>query len=279
MPRLVSSAAPSSAPAAIAPISRQCPSGRPFGASRRVSLSRISAALLCAAGVFAVRPAAAFTNYSDDPLNPSVVSANSLGQFIFDGHVGGTTSAGVCTPVSGLSCVDYVTINVPSGFQITGINLTSYDSTDDRAFIGVQAGSQFNTASLTNGVGMLGYNHFGWRGLCSASYGNLRPNPASSFNNCIDAANTTPQPTALNTNLLTNTYVGGANTSPVFNGPLQAGQYVFNIQQLSGDSVYTFTVQTSGTAAPGPLPVLGAGAAFGWSRRLRRRLGTTKPSA
>jgi hypothetical protein len=32
-------------------------------------------------------------------------------------------------------------------------------------------------------------------------------------------------------------------------------------------------------AAPGPLPVLGAGAAFGWSRRLRRRIGASKPAA
>ena len=28
----------------------------------------------------------------------------------------------------------------------------------------------------------------------------------------------------------------------------------------------------SGAAVPGPLPLLGAGAAFGWSRRLRRRI-------
>lgn len=32
-------------------------------------------------------------------------------------------------------------------------------------------------------------------------------------------------------------------------------------------------------AAPGPLPVLGAGAAFGWSRRLRRRIGASKSAA
>jgi hypothetical protein len=31
--------------------------------------------------------------------------------------------------------------------------------------------------------------------------------------------------------------------------------------------------------APGPLPVLGGLAAFGWSRRLRRRLKQTLPSA
>jgi len=242
-----------------------------------------AAALLFVAGLATAKPAAAApTDYSNDPLNPSVVSLNGLGQFIFDGHVGGTSSGGVCTPTSGWSCYDYITVNVPSGFAITGINLTNYDSTDDRAFVGVQAGSQF-TASLTTGSGMLGYNHFGWRGLCSANYGSLRPNPASGSNNCIDSANTTPLPTALNTNLLTNVYVNNPplNTgpsSPTFSSPLGAGAYTFLIQQVSGDSLYTFTVQTSPTAAPGPLPVLGAGAAFGFSRRLRRRLRSPQQS-
>ena len=39
---------------------------------------------------------------------------------------------------------------------------------------------------------------------------------------------------------------------------------------------------TGATAAPGPLPLLGAGAAFGWSRRLRKRIATpliTQPQA
>jgi len=38
----------------------------------------------------------------------------------------------------------------------------------------------------------------------------------------------------------------------------------------------------SGTTVPGPLPLLGAGAAFGWSRRLRKRIATplsTPPQA
>jgi hypothetical protein len=35
---------------------------------------------------------------------------------------------------------------------------------------------------------------------------------------------------------------------------------------------YEYTPTTPGTAVPGPLPVLGAAAAFGWSRRLRRRI-------
>ena len=33
------------------------------------------------------------------------------------------------------------------------------------------------------------------------------------------------------------------------------------------------------SAVPGPLPLFGAAAAFGWSRKLRRRLGATKIAA
>lgn len=42
---------------------------------------------------------------------------------------------------------------------------------------------------------------------------------------------------------------------------------------LGADTKYWYWVlDAPGTHAPGPLPLLGAGAAFGWSRRLRRRV-------
>jgi hypothetical protein len=34
----------------------------------------------------------------------------------------------------------------------------------------------------------------------------------------------------------------------------------------------TFTTKSNGTGVPGPLPLLGAGAAFGFSRKLRNRM-------
>jgi hypothetical protein len=43
----------------------------------------------------------------------------------------------------------------------------------------------------------------------------------------------------------------------------------------SGNTIYAATdggVSLAQLPVPGPLPVMGAGAAFGWSRRLRRRL-------
>jgi hypothetical protein len=49
----------------------------------------------------------------------------------------------------------------------------------------------------------------------------------------------------------------------------------------SGDSIEVYLERQSSTV-PGPLPLLGAGAAFGWSRRLRKRIATpmiTQPQA
>ena len=43
----------------------------------------------------------------------------------------------------------------------------------------------------------------------------------------------------------------------------------------SGNTIYAATdggVSLAQLPVPGPIPVMGAGAAFGWSRRLRRRL-------
>lgn len=235
----------------------------PSTQSSTLRLARIAAGLLFTAVLGVFRPAsAAPTDYSNDPLNPSVVNINSLGQFVFEGHVG-----------TGFNVADYITINVPQGLAITSINLNYYDSTDDRGFVAVQPGTQFTAVpNTTNGTlpGSVAFNHFGWRGLCSTSYGSLRPTPASANNNCIDGTNTTPVTTATNTNLFTNLLAGSPRIDS--SGVLAAGDYSFWIQQPSGDSFYTFTVQTGAAPAPGPLPLAGAVGAFGWSRRLRRRL-------
>jgi hypothetical protein len=54
---------------------------------------------------------------------------------------------------------------------------------------------------------------------------------------------------------------------------------VFGFRQNSIDSIFgrasTTISNFNAPAAPGPLPLLGAGAAFGWSRQLRRRIGTS----
>lgn len=72
-------------------------------------------------------------------------------------------------------------------------------------------------------------------------------------------------PDAHSVNQLINPIDGSVITTDVFGNPR-----TFNGRRDVG------AVQQS-TAVPGPLPLLGLGAAFGWGRRLRRRLGQTHP--
>ena len=74
---------------------------------------------------------------------------------------------------------------------------------------------------------------------------------------------------------------GVANQSGSASFSVLAGD-VFGFRQNSVDSILgrastTISLFNGPVAAsvPGPLPLLGAGAAFGWSRQLRRRIGTS----
>jgi len=240
----------------------------------------VAATALAALAVAAQQPAATAAVYSNDPLNPTLVTADSLGRYIFEGQVAGSftgqntstqclTATNVPSPTVP-NCADYIKINIPSGFTISRINLDYYNSADDRAFIGFQSGAQFNTDTGFVGSGMVAYNHFGWRGLCATSYGQ-NPATASANYNCFNGLANTQVTSLTATDLFTNVYT--ANPPSPIPGNLGSGDYTFWIQQVSGDSSYQFTVQSA--PAPGPLPVIGAAAAFGWSRRLRLRLRAT----
>ena len=87
--------------------------------------------------------------------------------------------------------------------------------------------------------------------------------------------------------LLNGAYVPLSNDSGLSNQsgsasfPVLAGD-VFGFRQNTNDSIGGGAATTisnfNGPAAasvPGPLPLLGAGAAFGWSRQLRKRIGTS----
>jgi hypothetical protein len=239
------------------------PQPTPIAASGRA----VVATGLIAMALVAQQPAAtaAPIDFSNDKNAPTQVFADSRNRYTFDGQVAGTglNTASCAAAPSSVNCVDYITINIPSARSISRINLDYYNSTDDRAFIGFQTGNKF-TANQANGAGMIAYNHFGWRGQCSTTYGSLRPT-GNTLNNCIDSTNTTPVTSPTTTNLLTKVFSSSPTPTP---GQLGSGDYTFWIQQVSGDSSYTMTVES----VPGPLPVVGAAAAFGWSRRLRRRL-------
>ena len=177
----------------------------------------MAATALAALAVAAQQPAAsaAETDYSNNPSAPSSVTADSLGRYIFEGRVagnytntpGGPTSSEKCLSETDptINCADYITINIPSGFVISRINLDYYNSADDRAFIGFQSGSQFITATGFVGTNLLAYNHFGWRGLCATSYGTNPTTPNANYN-CFNGL-TNVQVTSLTaTDLLTNVY-------------------------------------------------------------------------
>jgi len=90
-------------------------------------------------------------DYSNDPLNPTPI-----------------TWSGVVAPYQGLisnsvgesDSADYLTFTVLPGQKLTGITLTAYNSTDGKAFIGLQPGAQV-TASSSNPEPLIGYTHFG----------------------------------------------------------------------------------------------------------------------
>ena len=58
--------------------------------------------------------------------------------------------------------LDYLTINVPAGSELTAIELVEYVSADDQSFIAIQNGSVFTELPASPLVGnLLGYMHFG----------------------------------------------------------------------------------------------------------------------
>ena len=247
------------------------------GASRVVRGTRRNAPTLAvffaalgavATSALTTAPAQAAINYSDDPMVPTLVNMALDGTYTFD-----LEQAGVGFPsfacVSGRNCIDYVTINVPYGREIDAIKLTSYDSTDDRVFLAIMSGTQFTaTPDSSKLPGALAYNHAGWRGLCAQTYGTKRPSVSNTANNCIQMDNATPAPGTI-VDLLATSSIGG---SPAAVGSLPAGNYSIWFQQVSGESSYTVVASTRALPVPGPLPVLGAAAGFGFSRRLRRRV-------
>ncbi len=58
--------------------------------------------------------------------------------------------------------LEYVTLTVPSGYQLASMTVVSYDSSNGIAFIGVQAGTTFTEDPFNpNVANILGWAHFG----------------------------------------------------------------------------------------------------------------------
>jgi len=143
---------------------------------------------------------------SGDRLNPT--------QFTLE--VGVNTLTG--SVISG--DLDYLTINIPSGFEFTSFSLTSYTGTGTltKSFVGIQSGTTFTVTPATATAGsLLGYAHFG---------------PTGAQGEILDD-------------------MGNGAGAMGFTPPLPAGDYTFWIQETSGTvRNYGFTLNV----APVPEP-------------------------
>lgn len=116
--------------------------------------------------------------------------------------------------------VDYITVNIPAGSQLSGLVLDEYVSLSTRSFIAVQAGSVFTELPATAAVeNLLGYAHFGTDML------NI---------DILEAIATGPG-------------------SQGFSGALPAGDYTFWIQETGNDNAdFALTFQITAADTPEP---------------------------
>lgn len=225
--------------------------------TRRIapSLSVVFAALgAVATSVLTTAPAHAA--FSTDKNNPTVLS------FLAEGiTISGTVNQPVGPAVGGVSPdAQYVTFTVPSGYVFTGLTLTDYSSTDQRGFVALQPGSQWTSSPASGGLpGSLAFAHFGTgnagnRPVCALSYAGSTAIPTGA-SACVSNA-------AANSDLFSR------NLSNSIVSAQPAGPYSIWIQQTAPAPV-NFSFQARFSPVPGPLPLLGAAAAFSKIRRLR----------
>lgn len=161
-------------------------------------------------------PTGEITDYSNDPLQPTpIIWAGTAPPY----NAKISNSVGTATDTA-----DYLTFVVPTGQRLTSLRLENYNSTDAKAFIGIQEGNTV-TASASNPAPLLGYTHFG-PGVSDATV--------------------------------------GSDLISKFGGPLTEGTYSIWIQQLGAPTNYTLNltleqVQTVTPAYPINIPKTTAG--------------------
>jgi hypothetical protein len=117
------------------------------------------------------------------------------------------------------SDIDYLTMTVPAGDNLSQIILESFTSTDQKGFIGIQNGTTFTEPPTgTNVANLLGYTHFG--------------------------------PGAGNVGLDILPSMGTGAGSHGFTAPLPAGSYTFWIQQLGALTNYDFNFAVTRVPEP-----------------------------
>ena len=149
----------------------------------------------------------------------------------------------------------------PNALSIAACNASAFCATDP----GVPPGDPSSGSGVTNayeftlndgGLGIIpissGASPFFFPGPITGILGATLPNDGDA-----DLLGTLRQFTVTNSNNVSTTYVNGQTGDPL----LQT--VIFGSQSISLQNP---------TEVPGPLPILGAGAAFGYSRRLRKRM-------
>jgi hypothetical protein len=113
--------------------------------------------LAIAVGASATSLAATIWNEAaNGSLSGNRLAPSSFTLAVGDNDILGTVQGGTS------SKLDYVTLTVPVGTKMVHLDLVSYASTDQKAFIGVQRGTTFTEpASGTNVANLLGWTHFG----------------------------------------------------------------------------------------------------------------------
>jgi hypothetical protein len=144
----------------------------------------------------------------------------------------------------------------PSTYSATSTPFFQFNNGSGSSF----SGSQSNITLTGNPVTTVGLTNLPASGMYSGSFNMINTGPGSMI------------PTAIQS------YFAGSPTINVFNGNFMAsavgGGGIFgNSLTVSGPLYLTYKYDDGNTTpVPGPLPIVGAGLAFGVSRKLRRRI-------
>jgi hypothetical protein len=143
----------------------------------------------------------------------------------------------------------------PVTYSATSTPLFKFNNVSASAF----SGSPSNITLTGNPVTTIGLTTLPASGMYSGSF------------NMIDTSPASMTPTTIQS------YFAGTPTVNVFNGNFMTsaagGGGVFeNNLTVSGPLYLTYKYDDGLNPAPGPLPIVGAGLAFGFSRKLRRRI-------
>jgi hypothetical protein len=196
--------------------------------------ARIASSFLAAA--FAVAPLAASALTYSESVNGDLagtrLTPTSLSLDVGSNLISGSVVMGD---------VDYVTLNIPAGASLAQLTLSDYSTSDNLAFIAIQAGSQFTEPAIgTNVANLLGYSH-------------------------IDFS----QPPGADYLVLMNSDVNGLGAIG-YTTPLPSGAYTLWIQQ-TGPELTGYTWNAVVTAPePGALALLALGLAGVLAARARR---------